>query len=313
MHERTPCSILAAIIIACVCLVPGRARCGEPRSGTPGSSKLVGTWKLVSIEERNAEGRLVTPLDYGPEPIGMLMYDAAGHMSVHAMRQGRRKLASDDVHLAAPDQAKAAFVGYGAYFGTYTVDERAGLVIHHVQGSLIPNWEGSEQRRRFTISGDKLILEPPEIPGRRREAHPPVDLAAPAMNRVAYNGRDRQEHQRPVAAANLGGRYTMAWDDVTARVPRICRARAAAAAFCMTIAVAVPSAIGQTKLFDTPLRDPSICRGPDGTYYLTGTSEPFWGFNNENGIRVWKSKDLADGNRSAPSGATARSPGTKSI
>jgi len=49
---------------------------------------------------------------------------------------------------------------------------------------------------------------------------------------------------------------------------------------------------GLRKLMDTPIRDPSICRGPDGVYYLTGTSEPFWGFNNENGIRVWKSNDL---------------------
>ena len=50
--------------------------------------------------------------------------------------------------------------------------------------------------------------------------------------------------------------------------------------------------VGLRKLMDTPLRDPSICLGPDGTYYLTGTSEPFWGFNNENGIRVWKSRDM---------------------
>jgi len=50
---------------------------------------------------------------------------------------------------------------------------------------------------------------------------------------------------------------------------------------------------GLQKLMDTPLRDPSVCRGPDGTFYLTGTSQPFWGFNHENGIRLWKSKDLA--------------------
>jgi DUF1680 family protein len=49
---------------------------------------------------------------------------------------------------------------------------------------------------------------------------------------------------------------------------------------------------GLRKLMDTPLRDPSVCVGPDGTYYLTGTSEPFWGFNNESGIRVWKSTDM---------------------
>jgi hypothetical protein len=41
------------------------------------------------------------------------------------------------------------------------VDERAGVVVHHVEGSLIPNWEGTDQQRRFTISGDKLVLEPP--------------------------------------------------------------------------------------------------------------------------------------------------------
>jgi beta-xylosidase len=55
---------------------------------------------------------------------------------------------------------------------------------------------------------------------------------------------------------------------------------------------ATPTPAGLRKLLDVPLRDPSICRGPDGSYYLTGTSEPFWGFNNDNGIRVWKSKDL---------------------
>ncbi len=54
----------------------------------------------------------------------------------------------------------------------------------------------------------------------------------------------------------------------------------------------VPPPAGLRKLMDTPLRDPCICVGPDGTYYLTGTSEPFWGYNNENGIRLWKSGDL---------------------
>ncbi len=49
---------------------------------------------------------------------------------------------------------------------------------------------------------------------------------------------------------------------------------------------------GLRRLFDEPLRDPSICLGPEHTYYLTGTSPPFWDFNNENGIRLWKSKDL---------------------
>jgi len=45
-------------------------------------------------------------------------------------------------------------------------------------------------------------------------------------------------------------------------------------------------------LFDYPVRDTSICQGPDGTWYLTGTTgHPEWWFTNE-GVRIWKSKDL---------------------
>ncbi len=139
---------------------PGGATAAEPKPLSSAARQLVGTWKLIAIDERDANGARVVPLDYGPDPIGILMYDASGHMSVHAMRRGRPKLASDDAHSATPEQAMAAFIGYGAYFGTYTVDEQAGIVTHHVQGALNPNWEGGDQRRRFTISGNKLTLEP---------------------------------------------------------------------------------------------------------------------------------------------------------
>ena len=142
---------------------PAKAAVRGTAAKSAGANPLVGTWKLIAIEERNDKGELVVPLDYGPDPIGVIMYDVAGNMAAQAMRRGRPKLPSDDVHLTPPDLAKTAFTGFNAYFGTYEVDLAAGLVIHHVQGSLIPNWEGLPQRRRFTLTGDKLILEPPEI------------------------------------------------------------------------------------------------------------------------------------------------------
>ena len=146
-------------------LAPGQqTTAAEKKTAARGAAgKLIGTWKLVAIEERDADGKLTVPLDYGSDPVGMLMYDATGHMSAQAMRRGRAKLPSDDVHLATPEQAKAAFTGYNGYFGTYEVIESESIVIHHVEGSMIPNWEGGDQRRKFTISGDKLILEPPPI------------------------------------------------------------------------------------------------------------------------------------------------------
>jgi beta-xylosidase len=45
-------------------------------------------------------------------------------------------------------------------------------------------------------------------------------------------------------------------------------------------------------LFDFPVRDTCVCLGPDKAYYLTGTTgHPTWWKTND-GIRVWKSKDL---------------------
>jgi hypothetical protein len=47
-----------------------------------------------------------------------------------------------------------------------------------------------------------------------------------------------------------------------------------------------------TPAFNYPLRDTCICLGPDGTYYMTGTTgAPTWWETNP-GIRLFKSKDL---------------------
>jgi xylan 1,4-beta-xylosidase len=46
-----------------------------------------------------------------------------------------------------------------------------------------------------------------------------------------------------------------------------------------------------TQLLDVRMRDTCICRTPDGTYYLTGTTgENIWEANE--GIPLWRSKDL---------------------
>ncbi len=90
----------------------GGAAAAEPKPLSSVAQQLVGTWKLIAIDERDTNGIRVVPLDYGPDPIGLLMYDASGRMSVHAMRRGRPKLASDVAHSATPEQALAAFLWY---------------------------------------------------------------------------------------------------------------------------------------------------------------------------------------------------------
>jgi hypothetical protein len=135
---------------------------GEPQGAASPSSLLVGTWKLVSCESRFEDGKVEPTL--GIDPIGQLMYDANGRMSVHLMRRDRAAFASSDLHGATPQEAKAAFDVHQSYFGSYTMDLAAGTVSHHIEGGSFPNWTGTTQKRFFKLEGKRLSLSTAAIP-----------------------------------------------------------------------------------------------------------------------------------------------------
>jgi hypothetical protein len=141
----------------------------HPDPSTAGAA-LVGTWRLVSNEEHRADGSVTAA--WGSHPAGSLMYQANGRMAVQLMDTRRGKFASEDRMAGTPDEVKRAFEGYLAYFGTYTVDERAGVVVHHVEGASFPNLIGTDQRRTFVLSGDRLTLStPPMVRAGRRSTY----------------------------------------------------------------------------------------------------------------------------------------------
>ena len=109
-------------------------------------------------------------------------------------------------------------------------------------------------------------------------ARPEVDTFSPA---VEWN-------HRTVLAADLPeGRHTVVLQPTGHKNPQ--------SSNCYVQIVAcesISSLPGLRRLMDTPLRDTSICRSPDGTWYLTGTVEPFWAYNE--GIKLWKSRDLTN-------------------
>jgi len=151
------CALLVALSL---CL----AHAEEKEMATPSSqnlkNKFIGTWKLVSAEAYRPNGEVI-PYRYGAGSIGYIMYDATGHMAVQLMQPNRPHFASGDLDKGSPAEIKAAFDGYGAYFGTYEIHEAEGFVLHRVEGSLFPNNVGTEQKRFFEFSDDKLILKPP--------------------------------------------------------------------------------------------------------------------------------------------------------
>jgi hypothetical protein len=77
-------------------------------------------------------------------------------MSVQVAPDTKRNKAGSE---PTPEEAKAALAGYIAYFGTYTVDERAGTVTHHRLGSVQPG-DPAEVVRGYEFVGDRLILRP---------------------------------------------------------------------------------------------------------------------------------------------------------
>lgn len=143
-------SLLMAVLIAFTLAVASPAGQSSP--------SIVGTWKIVKYEDRAVDGTLSYP--YGTNPVGYFVYDATGHLSVHIMRTPALK-SFPGMRDGTGDAAsyREAFLAYVAYFGTYTVDAAKGTVTHHVEGSLRPDYTGTDQVRPFRIEGDRLIIE----------------------------------------------------------------------------------------------------------------------------------------------------------
>ncbi len=117
-----------------------------------------GTWRLVSYERRESPAAAWTRR-FGDGPKGYIMYDTTGHMMVEFEKQPPPpKFASGDDWTPTADEARSAYLGYVAYFGTYTVDEAARAVTHHVEGSLSPSYFGTDQLRPALLEGDRLTL-----------------------------------------------------------------------------------------------------------------------------------------------------------
>ena len=122
---------------------------------------LVGTWRLVSYEARDSKGQIQYPL--GEHVSGQLIYDAAGNMSAHVMRNDRPLFAANDSARGTDAEVRAAFDGYTSYFGTYTIDSKKETVTHRVRGASYPNWVASDQLRYYKFDGSRLSLSAPPI------------------------------------------------------------------------------------------------------------------------------------------------------
>jgi hypothetical protein len=121
------------------------------------AEKLLGSWRLISWEERGRDGEVRYPL--GPSAVGQIAYDTAGRMSAQLMRPNQARFSSEDWTKATVPEKAGAWGDYFGYFGTYTVDEEAGAVVHHIEGSWFPNLVGGDQVRYYRFEGKCVVLD----------------------------------------------------------------------------------------------------------------------------------------------------------
>jgi hypothetical protein len=118
---------------------------------------FAGAWKLRSFVFEKADRTLNYP--FGENPEGIAIYDAVGQMSAQIMRPDVPKFRSKERTGEPTDQeVRAAYEGFIGYGGTYEMDSVKKNVTFHIKVSSYPNWVGTDLKRSFEFSGDRLLL-----------------------------------------------------------------------------------------------------------------------------------------------------------
>lgn len=132
----------------------------NPQDQTPGrplSASMVGTWELLSREDRTASGAPRSEPSLGSDPVSLLFFDASGHFAAQFMKRDRSVVAEPEARGAAANNSRARG-GYDAYFGTYTVDDATGTVTTRLSAALSQENVGQSFSRTMEVNGDLLVI-----------------------------------------------------------------------------------------------------------------------------------------------------------
>lgn len=141
-----------SLIFAIMCL-PLLVVWGRTATPQPAMDQFKGTWSLVSIRYVNTDGSAIEP--FGSNAKGMLVFSGT-RFATQVMAANLPKFTSNNRMVGTPHEYEAISHGVVAYFGTYTVNAANSIVTLHIERSSFPNWEGTDQHRKFEFVGDEL-------------------------------------------------------------------------------------------------------------------------------------------------------------
>ena len=121
---------------------------------------LIGAWRLESTVQCLTDGTVRPSPLYGPNGVGYLIYSASGQMCAMLANPSRERWSSEDEPTEKELQAiHASFI---AYSGRYEVNEAEGVVLHHIEMHVTPNYVGTVVTRRVSLEGSRLQLRAPK-------------------------------------------------------------------------------------------------------------------------------------------------------
>lgn len=141
-------------------ILAGLATRDAPAAQPP--SPLQGSWTLVAADKLLPGGGRAH--DYGQSPRGRLLVDARGRYSLQIFKSERTPFASADKARGSAEEFASAVLGASTHYGTLEVDAGQGLLVFRIEGSSFPNWEGTVQKRAYTLDGDVLTYRVPPRP-----------------------------------------------------------------------------------------------------------------------------------------------------
>lgn len=156
MKRVHPRALAATSLLLLAALLPSHEAGAKEKSL---KDQLMGTWTLVLVDNVLPDGSRVRL--YGAEPQGLLMFDGKGRYSLQILRAGRARFASSDKNQGTPEENQATVRGTNSHFGRYAVNEAEHTLTFHIDHASFPNWEGTEQRRAFALTGDELKYSVP--------------------------------------------------------------------------------------------------------------------------------------------------------
>jgi Lipocalin-like domain len=121
--------------------------------------QLIGTWIIVSNNSVAPDG--TKHQVFGPNPKGMLVFDATGQYSQIIVNPEVPKFKINNRLKGTPEENTTAVQGTTATFGTWSVDEASKTVTVRYVGGMFPNQAGTESKRTVSITGDELRVANP--------------------------------------------------------------------------------------------------------------------------------------------------------